>query len=365
MSHDRLILDRIHAEIGRDPLLGFDGETCVSLSLWDESEPFAGLIRHHDTAAQQRVLLDIAQLRGLRTLDIHQNWLRSLPAELGGLKELRSLNICSNYLGTLPEWIWELPKLEFLSVGVNNLEVVSPRVGELANLQALYLHKNRIREVPREVLQLQGLKTLSLYLNAVPEFPTWVTDLPEIEMFSWGISAITRFPREIAAWKKLKYLTLVSCQFDNLEGIEQCASLLGTRLHKNRVKKLPRDWSAMQKLRQLTLYQNELSELPDSMADMQQLQMLNIAWNGFSHLPPWLAKMKSLVWLSTHHNTWADPAEFDRLPTSIKVVREHPFGWQSAADVEQARLHLIAACSGPIGPALEDGGFRPRPLPAA
>lgn len=331
MSHDRQVLERIRAEIGRDPLLQFEGDTCVSLSLWDESEPFAGLIRHHDGAAQQRVLLDIAKLRGLRTLDIHQNWLRSLPTDMGGLQELRSLNVTSNYLGTLPEWIWGLKKLEFLSVGVNNLEAVSPRVGELQNLQALFLHKNRIREVPREVLQLRGLKTLSLYLNAVPEFPTFVTELPDIEMFSWGISGITRFPSEIAAWKKLKYLTMVCCQFDNIDGIEQCTSLLGTRLHKNnQVKRLPRDWSGMKLLRQLTLYQNHLSELPESMVGMDQLQMLNIAWNGFTHLPSWLPQLRSLVWLSTHHNEWADPSEFDRLPAKIKVVREHPFGWQPA-----------------------------------
>jgi len=330
MSDDRKVLERIRAEIGRDPLLQFEGDTCVSLSLWNESEPFAGLIRHHDDAAKQRVLLDIARLRGLRTLDIHQNWLRSLPAELGGLQELRSLNVCSNYLGTLPEWIWSLNKLEFLSVGVNNLEAVSPRVSELQNLRSLFLHKNRIRELPKEVLQLRGLKTLSLYLNAIPEFPGWVSELPDIEMFSWGISGITRFPREIAAWKKLKYLTLVCCQFDNLEGIEECHSLLGTRLHKNKVKQLPRDWSGMKLLRQLTLYQNELSELPDSMAGMDQLQMLNIAWNGFTHLPAWLASMRSLTWLSTHHNQWADATEFERLPARVKVVREHPFGWQPA-----------------------------------
>ena len=328
MSEDLKVLERIRAEIGRDPLLEFEGETCVSLSLWDESEPFAGLIRHHDSAAQQRVLHDIARLRGLRKLDIHQNWLRSLPAELGGLQELRSLNICSNYLGTLPEWIWGLRNLEFLSVGVNNLEAVSPRVAELQKLQSLFLHKIRIRELPPQVLQLKGLKTLSLYLNAIPEFPLWVTELPDIEMFSWGISGITRFPREIAAWKRLKYLTLVSCQFDNLEGIEQCHSLLGTRLHKNKVKTLPRDWSGLQLLRQLTLYQNELSELPESMASLEQLQMLNIAWNNFTHLPAWLGSMRSLVWLSTHHNAWADTAEFDRLPKKLEVVREHPFGWQ-------------------------------------
>lgn len=60
-------------------------------------------------------------------------------------------------------------------------------------------------------------------------------------------------------------------------GCSRTTSLLGTRLHKNRLKKLPADWSGMKLLRQLTLYQNELSELPDSMAAMDQLQMLNIA----------------------------------------------------------------------------------------
>lgn len=330
MSADRLIVDRIRKEIGRDPLLEFEGETCVSLSLWDEREPFRGLIRHRDAATQQRVLLDIAKLRGLRALDIHQNWLRSLPAELGGLKELRSLNICSNYLGVLPEWIWDLRKLEALHVGVNNLEVISPRIGELTALSVLFLHKNRLRQLPRELLQLRGLKTLSLYFNPDADFPLWVTDLPDIEMFSWAVNSMTRFPREIAAWKKLKYLTLAGCNFDDLDGIEQCTSLLGTRLNKGRLKKLPRDWSNMKLLRQITLQQNELSELPDSMAEMDQLQMLNIAVNNFRHLPPWMASMKNLRWLCTHDNPWADPGEFDHLPKGLQVVRDHPFGWQPA-----------------------------------
>jgi Leucine-rich repeat (LRR) protein len=123
---------------------------------------------------------------------------------------------------------------------------------------------------------------------------------------------------------------LVSCKFDNLEGIEQCHSLLGTRVHKNVVKQLPRDWSDMQSLRQVTLYQNELSELPDSMASLAELQMLNIAWNRFTQLPGWLGDLKNLRWLSTHHNDWADPAQFERLPKTLEVVREHPFGWQRA-----------------------------------
>lgn len=327
MQSDRQIIDRIRAEIGRDPLLEFEGDFCVSLSLWDDSETFRGLIRHHDSAAQQRVLLDIAKLEGLRSLDIHQNWLRSLPSEMGRLTNLRLLNITSNYLGSLPDWIWGLTQLETLSMGVNDLEVVSPRLGELVKLQHLYLHKNRIRDIPRQLLQLRKLRSLGLYLNATPEFPVWVAELPDVELFSWGISGITRFPREIEAWKNLKYLSLICNRFDNVDGIERCNSLLGMRLHKNRIKKLPEDWSGMQRLRQVTIYQNDLDELPDSMGDMGQLQMLNIAWNRFSHLPRCIGRMKNLRWLSTHHNEWVDENEFESLPKSLEIVRRHPFGW--------------------------------------
>jgi Leucine-rich repeat (LRR) protein len=328
MSNDRQIIDSIRSEIGRDPIAEFEEGTCVSLSLWDEQEPFRGLIRHHDAAAQQRVLDRISRLRGLRALDIHQNWLRSLPNELAQLKELRSLNISSNHLGEIPEWIWGLHKLEVFHAGVNNLEKVSPRIGELTELKVLYLQKNRLRTLPREVLNLRGLNTLNLYFNPEAESPLWVTDLPDIEMFSWAVNSMTRFPQEIASWKKLKYLTLAGCAFEDIEGIEQCTSLLGARLNKGRLKKVPRDWSGMKTLRQITLQQNELNELPDSFAELHQLQMLNIAFNSFNQLPGSIFKIPNLRWLCAHDNPWSDPSEMYRLPETVHVVRDHPFGWQ-------------------------------------
>ena len=328
MPTDRQVIDTIRSDIGRDPIVEFEQDTCVSLSLWDEQEPFRGLIRHHGDVAQQRVLDQVSKLKALRSLDIHQNWLRSLPVGLGQLKELRSLNVSSNYLGEIPEWIWGLHKLETFHAGVNNLEKVSPRIGELTGLKVLYLHKNRLRTLPREVLNLRGLNTLSLYFNPDAEFPLWVTDLPDIEMFSWAVNSMTRFPKEIASWKKLKYLTLAGCAFEDIEGLEQCTTLLGVRLNKGRLKKLPRDWSAMKSLRQITLQQNELSELPDSFAQLHQLQMLNIAFNNFNQLPSSIAKLPNLRWLCAHDNPWSDPSELEQLPQGVKVVRDHPFGWQ-------------------------------------
>lgn len=328
MSNDHEIVRAIRSEIGREPIVEFEEDVCISLSLWDEREPFRGLIRHHDAIVQQRVLDQVSRLRGLRSLDIHQNWLRRLPVGLAQLKELRALNISSNKLGDIPEWIWDLHKLESFQAGANGLDDISPRIGELTGLKVLYLHKNRLRTLPREILNLRGLKTLSLYFNPDAEFPLWVTDLPDIEMFSWAISSMTRFPREVASWKRLKYLTLAGCAFDNIDGIENCSSLLGARLNKGRLKKLPLDWSGMKSLRQITLQQNELTALPDSFAELNQLQMLNIAFNNFSRMPRSIAKLPNLHWLCAHDNPWSDPSELEQLSRCVQVLREHPFGWQ-------------------------------------
>ena len=326
MSSDRAVIESIRAEVGRDFMHEFEGEVCVKLALHDEEgHVWGGLIRHHSPETQQRILKLVARLRGLRFLDIHQNWLKQLPDEMGELKELRQLLISSNYLGTVPEWVWDLPKLEMLNLGVNNLTELSPRVGEMPFLTALSVHKNRIPTLPRELLQLKQLDIFSIYLNAIPEFPEMLLELPNIRVFSWGITQSETFPRGLGAWKKLEYLTVVAHRFDNAEGIEECESLLGMRLHKNRIKKLPKDMGRLKKLRQLTLYQNELSELPESMADMQAMRLLNIAWNKFERLPGCLAKMGKLQWLPVHHNAWANPAELKALPSHVEVIAEHPF----------------------------------------
>ena len=57
----------------------------------------------------------------LRILDVEENYLESIPNEVGRLRELTRLVLQSNALIQLPRAIGQLSSLQYLSVGENYL----------------------------------------------------------------------------------------------------------------------------------------------------------------------------------------------------------------------------------------------------
>ncbi|XP_040180274.1 E3 ubiquitin-protein ligase LRSAM1 isoform X2 [Rana temporaria] len=127
-------------------------------------------------------LLDLATLK---VLDLHDNQISSLPADIGQLTSLRVLNIERNALRTLPDSIGDLVQLQTLNVKANKLKVLPPTIGGLCCLRTLDIRENRINELPLALANVRTLETISLDAAAMV--------FPPMSVCSEGTEAIQQF----------------------------------------------------------------------------------------------------------------------------------------------------------------------------
>ena len=105
----------------------------------------------------------IGNMRKLRTLDLEENKLDSLPSEIGALRELTRLVVASNQMTHLPRTIGSLNNLQYLNVGENNLTAIPDEIGHLENLEHLYLNDNpNLANLPLELGLCTKLQIMSI-----------------------------------------------------------------------------------------------------------------------------------------------------------------------------------------------------------
>jgi Leucine-rich repeat (LRR) protein len=129
-------------------------------------------------------------------LDVSDNQLVELPAEVGSLTALTCLHLHSNNLAALPENLGELVQLEKLSLHTNTLESVPANLGHLSKLTWLSLNNNKLTHLPEEIfkcvrvfsvllrmcstcLALYGHNIISLMLTIRTELDREPTDVEE------------------------------------------------------------------------------------------------------------------------------------------------------------------------------------------
>ncbi|XP_077331283.1 E3 ubiquitin-protein ligase LRSAM1 isoform X1 [Lithobates pipiens] len=127
-------------------------------------------------------LLDLATLK---VLDLHDNQISSLPADIGQLTSLRVLNVERNALRTLPDSIGDLVQLQTLNVKANKLKVLPPTIGGLCCLRTLDIRENRLNELPPALANVRTLETMSLDAVAMV--------FPPVSVCSEGTEAIQQF----------------------------------------------------------------------------------------------------------------------------------------------------------------------------
>ncbi|NXG21854.1 LRSM1 ligase, partial [Grallaria varia] len=98
----------------------------------------------------------------VKVLDLHDNQLTALPADIGQLTALQVLNLERNLLKSLPQSIGDLAQLQLLNVKGNKLKELPGSVSGLRSLRALDVSGNVLQELPRGLAHARALQTLTL-----------------------------------------------------------------------------------------------------------------------------------------------------------------------------------------------------------
>ena len=217
------------------------------------------------------IFLEICKIKTLKSLNLDNAYIKSIPAEIKNLTELEQIQItCKVSLEKIPREICELKNLKEINISGANLPRIFEGVGELKNLRRLRLEKNKISVLPDSIGDLQNLEELELNKNNLKELPDSIG--------------------------KLKKLS-------NLE------------LRNNQIRKLPDEIGAMESLQELDLYDNQLAALPDSIGNLKNLEDLDLANNSLTALPSTMIQLENLDDLVLRKNNL-------KLPDDIKSKQD-------------------------------------------
>ncbi|KAM9521781.1 E3 ubiquitin-protein ligase LRSAM1 isoform 2-T2 [Guaruba guarouba] len=121
----------------------------------------------------------------LKVLDLHDNQLASLPADIGQLASLQVLNLERNLLKCLPQSIGDLAQLQMLNVKGNKLKDLPVTVSSLRSLRTLDISGNMVVELPRGLAHIRTLETLTLDTSSMT--------YPSPDICSAGTESIQQF----------------------------------------------------------------------------------------------------------------------------------------------------------------------------
>jgi Leucine-rich repeat (LRR) protein len=117
----------------------------------------------------------------LIVLDISNNYISSLPKEIGSLLFLRDLRASFNLLSRLPTEIGKCRSLRRLILNGNRLEFLCEEVGQLHLLEELVLSENFLEEIPPTIPLLHSLRVLKLQANHLKSLPLTIANMVTLE----------------------------------------------------------------------------------------------------------------------------------------------------------------------------------------
>jgi hypothetical protein len=141
----------------------------------------------------------------LEILDLSNNQLTSLPAEIVQLTKLKILFASNNQFVTLPEVLGRCPNLEMISFKSNQINQV-PENSLPIKLRWLILTDNRIEVLPNSLGERPRLQKLALAGNCLTELPQTMSQCHNLELVRISANCLTVCPEQLLRLPKLAWL---------------------------------------------------------------------------------------------------------------------------------------------------------------
>ena len=155
---------------------------------------------------------EISELKNLIKIDLNSSELTSIPEVLFDLANLKEFYLRNNNLTVLPSDIGRLDKLRILDLDNNFLSQLPDELFNLVGLEELFLRNNNLMSLAGEIGNLQHLNGLYLSLNKIKTMPYQIGDLknlaelaingnpleiPSLEIVNQGVSKIKEYLRAL------------------------------------------------------------------------------------------------------------------------------------------------------------------------
>ncbi|MGY3794791.1 leucine-rich repeat domain-containing protein [Aquimarina sp. 433] len=258
----------------------------------------------------------------IHRLDLSNQNLTQLPANIEHIKDLRMINLSNN------------PDLDLS----NTFE----RLSIHTNLEVLILDSLDINIIPESISQFKNLKQISLAHNTGLLLEVTLSRLSElpIEFLNLANNNLTVLPENIINITTLKDLNL---SYNNMKDpktynlLGQLPKLYSLWIDHNELETLPATIGNLKQIRFLYIDHNNLAYMPDSMIDMKKLWVIHAGYNKFKKLPTVFAKMKVLLMVHINNNeitTIPKIYETEKYPLAGLLLDNNAF---SKEEVERAK----------------------------
>jgi len=219
------------------------------------------------------LLHQIGLLRNLLALDLSQNDIKIIPAEIGNLNIVH-LFCWECGLNTIHPAIWTIDSLEALNLSTNEFinQIIPPDIGRLTKLTDLKMHRcGLVGSIPAELPK--NLRNLDIYGNnlegVLPETMKSLNDIYRIDIYNnqlrGSIAPLTHLPNlQILHAKQNRFSGTIPSQFSpKLTWLDLTENMfVGT---------VPRALGQLPNLKDLHLGNNKIFGIPTSLCNSDSI----------------------------------------------------------------------------------------------
>lgn len=213
----------------------------------------------------------IGELTKLENLYIGGNEIRQIPESFNNLKHLKILSFSQSQLTSLDN-IFNNAELKTLELGENKLTSLPEEMGKLKKLSKLKLNDNQLRMLPESIGELSAVSEIWVMGNQLTTLPESIGQMPELRLIRADNNNITSLPPSIGNAPKLEKINLDKNQLTSLpDEICKLPNLEIMWLNGNQLSSLPDCIFTDSKLRSLYIENNQFTTLPTSMESSKRI----------------------------------------------------------------------------------------------